>query len=292
MNRKLLPVIAIFLISVGIFTIAYAASPIKIILNGRELKVDVPPQNVNGRVLVPIRAISEAFGADVSWDEKNGAVRIESSLGESTEFRINQLERALAPKDPMEAVTTWAEALKDRSGAVQYAVLSPELKKAMYSELAGMNWVTGVSSPWVDSYKITDLGKGEDGSYRYKVDILWMTSAGSSTGVEYITVKKYDENFFISSIGKIDIRGKITKLDKEDNKTISMMVEGSKEYDTSYDKARVVVDDSTKIYNASGESLLAGDLKVGMMVEVRFGGPVNYSYPVQGKASEIKVIEK
>ncbi|HHW03902.1 MAG TPA: copper amine oxidase N-terminal domain-containing protein [Thermoanaerobacterales bacterium] len=55
MKRKLLPIIAIFLISVGIFTIAYAASPIKIILNGRELKVDVPPQNVNGRVLVPIR---------------------------------------------------------------------------------------------------------------------------------------------------------------------------------------------------------------------------------------------
>ncbi|MDN5301039.1 MAG: hypothetical protein PWQ60_553 [Thermoanaerobacteraceae bacterium] len=181
---------------------AYAASPIKIILDGRELKVDVPPQKVNDRVLVPIRAISEAFGADVSWDEKNNAVRIESGPDESMEFRINQLERALAPKDPMEAVTTWVEAVKDRSGAVQYAVMSPELKKGKYSELAGMHWVTGVSSPWVDSYKITELGRGEDGSYRYKVDILWMTSAGSSTGEEYVTVKKYDENFFISSIGR------------------------------------------------------------------------------------------
>lgn len=291
MKKKIFALIVLFALSAGIFTLAYAGSPVKLVLNGQELKTDVPPENVNGRVLVPIRVISEALGARISWDGKNNTVKIDSNEDKSQEFRIAQLERALAPKDPLEAVTTWAEGVKSRSGAVQYAVLSPELKKAMYSYFAERNWVTGVSSPWVDSYKITDLGKSDDGSYRYRVDILWMTSAGSSTGENYITVKKYDENFFVSSIGKVDIRGKIVKLEKKDGKITGMM-EGHKEYDTSYDRAEVVIDSATKIYKAStGEPLPAADLKEGMKVEVRFEGAVNYSYPVQARAAEIRVIE-
>lgn len=296
MKKKLLAVVALLAISLGIFSLAYAGSPIKLILNGKELKSDVPPQNVNSRVLVPIRVISEAFGAKVSWDSKNNAVIIESKTDSnkdtSQESRISQLERALAPKNAEDAVNTWAEAVKSRNGAVEYAVLSPELKKAMYSDFEETNWVTGVSSPWVDSYKITDLGKADDGSYRYKVDMVWKTSADSSTGEEYIIVKEYDGNFFVSSIGKVDIRGEITQLDKEDNKTTGMMVEGKIESDTAYDKAKVKINDNTKIYDAStGKTLSAADLKEGMKVEVIFAGAVNYSYPVQAGAFEIRVIE-
>ncbi|MDD4530301.1 MAG: copper amine oxidase N-terminal domain-containing protein, partial [Candidatus Gracilibacteria bacterium] len=44
--------------------------------NGEEIKLDVPPQIINGRTLVPIRFVGEAFGADVKWDGDNRILTI------------------------------------------------------------------------------------------------------------------------------------------------------------------------------------------------------------------------
>jgi len=45
-------------------------------LNGKEVVFDVPPQNVDGRVLVPIRAVLEDLGATVDWDGASQTVII------------------------------------------------------------------------------------------------------------------------------------------------------------------------------------------------------------------------
>jgi len=42
---------------------------IRVLLNGTELKFDVPPQIIDGRTMVPMRVIFEALGATVEWDE-------------------------------------------------------------------------------------------------------------------------------------------------------------------------------------------------------------------------------
>jgi len=49
---------------------------ITITLNGVVVPSDQPPVNVNGRVLVPARAISEALGATVAWDDPTKTVTI------------------------------------------------------------------------------------------------------------------------------------------------------------------------------------------------------------------------
>ena len=41
---------------------------IKVLLDGTPLTFDVPPQIINGRTMVPLRAIFEALGAEVNWD--------------------------------------------------------------------------------------------------------------------------------------------------------------------------------------------------------------------------------
>jgi hypothetical protein len=46
----------------------FDASAIKVMLNGRYLDFDQPPVMVDGRTLVPARAILEALGAQLSWD--------------------------------------------------------------------------------------------------------------------------------------------------------------------------------------------------------------------------------
>lgn len=53
---------------------AGAAAPIRVLLNGRPLAFDVPPVLEQGRTLVPFRAIGEALGVTVSWDNARRAV--------------------------------------------------------------------------------------------------------------------------------------------------------------------------------------------------------------------------
>jgi hypothetical protein len=55
---------------------AAAAQVIKIYVNGAELKSDVPAQIINGRTMVPIRAIAENFGKKVDWNESKRTVTI------------------------------------------------------------------------------------------------------------------------------------------------------------------------------------------------------------------------
>lgn len=73
-----------FLIILGIALCAQNAlagpaplPPIKVQLDNRALVFDVPPVIENGRTVVPLRAIAEALGAAVNWEEKTRTVIIQ-----------------------------------------------------------------------------------------------------------------------------------------------------------------------------------------------------------------------
>ena len=55
-------------------TAAMAADDVKVYVNGEQLAFDVPPMIENERTLVPMRAIFEALGAEVSWDGETATV--------------------------------------------------------------------------------------------------------------------------------------------------------------------------------------------------------------------------
>lgn len=52
--------------------------PIKVLLNGEQIQFDQQPIIQNGRTLVPLRAIFEAMGATVEWDQKTQTVTAKS----------------------------------------------------------------------------------------------------------------------------------------------------------------------------------------------------------------------
>ena len=58
-----------------------AESPIKLIVNGITLQDDLQPISFQNHVYVPAKKLSEALGANVSWDQSRNAVII-NSLGE------------------------------------------------------------------------------------------------------------------------------------------------------------------------------------------------------------------
>lgn len=45
-------------------------------VNGKPIELDVAPQIVNGRTLVPVRFVAESFGADVKWDAETRTASI------------------------------------------------------------------------------------------------------------------------------------------------------------------------------------------------------------------------
>lgn len=55
-----------------------AGDKITILINGDELKMDVDPINVNGRIMVPVRAIAETLGCSVEWNGDTQTVMINS----------------------------------------------------------------------------------------------------------------------------------------------------------------------------------------------------------------------
>lgn len=66
---------------------------IKVIFNGKQMDFDQPPILLNGRTLVPLRAVFEAMGAKVDWDQETGTVTstknyrtVSLSLGSTTMY--------------------------------------------------------------------------------------------------------------------------------------------------------------------------------------------------------------
>jgi plastocyanin/uncharacterized protein YegJ (DUF2314 family) len=83
-NKFLALLLSITLVfSVGIVSVL-AANPtdsgIKVTLNGKELSLEQKPVIVNGRTLVPYRAIAEQLGETVSYDAKTKSVSLKKGL--------------------------------------------------------------------------------------------------------------------------------------------------------------------------------------------------------------------
>ena len=58
-------------------TMVYAVAEensINVILDGNQIEFDVEPMLIGGRTMVPLRAIFEALGATVLWDEATKTV--------------------------------------------------------------------------------------------------------------------------------------------------------------------------------------------------------------------------
>ena len=62
--------VSCLMVSILAFPGLAAAPTYRIFIDGREIAFDVAPQNYNGRILVPLRAIFEEMGAIVNWNDE------------------------------------------------------------------------------------------------------------------------------------------------------------------------------------------------------------------------------
>jgi hypothetical protein len=104
---------------------------------------------------------------------------------------------------PEDAVNTWSEGLRTRNAAMQYSVMTNKLKEEYFNQLEKTfsNWVTGMSSPWIDSYKIIKTDKKSDKECLITVQFSTMTSTGPAGDYKAILTVIKDKDFWkISSI--------------------------------------------------------------------------------------------
>lgn len=77
LSKKILFVLFVLFVILTATTLSvFATTPPKItvILDNNELQFDVPPQVINNRVLVPLRAIFEAIDVSIDWDDSTKTV--------------------------------------------------------------------------------------------------------------------------------------------------------------------------------------------------------------------------
>lgn len=75
--KKLKLVLAASMALTTIFSMASVkADDISIVVNGQKIETETPAVIVNDRTLVPLRAVSEALGCDVSWNEDTKGITL------------------------------------------------------------------------------------------------------------------------------------------------------------------------------------------------------------------------
>lgn len=106
---------------------------------------------------------------------------------------------------PKQAVELWILGVKNRSGVVQYAELSPSLQEKTKKSFQKNGWVTGQSSPWIDNFQFDKVENINNVKQRYTISYDILTSFKKiGKGKKFITVEKNSElgrnNWFISDI--------------------------------------------------------------------------------------------
>ena len=119
----------------------------------------------------------------------------------SLQRQVILLQDSFAPKTPKLAVETWAKGVQTRNGALQFAVLSKDLREKERANYEGSGWVTGQSSPWVDQFNIIRNSKLGNEEWEYEVQFELATSTGKAgTNLTQVDVKKYEDSWYISQI--------------------------------------------------------------------------------------------
>ncbi|HIW34832.1 MAG TPA: hypothetical protein IAA29_18815 [Candidatus Paenibacillus intestinavium] len=189
-SKILIASCAVFLMMSGA---VLAKSPdVRIFINniefdGSALKLNV----VKGTSMVSLRSIVDQFNGEVTYKDKS--IFITTPESSNVAMQVNSLENALIAATPEDAVQTWIKGVQSRSGAMQYAVLSPELRQQTKQQFEDHFWVTGGSSPRMG--KVEKLQSKEVTADKIEISfeypLITMTET-IDTGNATITVERID----------------------------------------------------------------------------------------------------
>lgn len=303
----------LLILILGASAFAAGGNFVRILIGGKEVLQPDDAFIVDGRTVAPIRPVAEALGAEVQWDGETRTVSIlkDQITDEKWNYdmRVSLLEKALSPGGPEEAIVKWAEGVQTRNGALEFAVMSPELREQKLEHFKSCGWVTGTSSPWIESYEVAEQSETLDGVWKYKVEFVLKTSTGDAGSiVSEVLIKRYEDSWLVDEVSEESVppafdttylTGIVKQIDASERPRF--LFEGEPMSNGEPLLIWLYVNENTKICMAEAAEheidldecteARFSDLEVGQKVKVGIDGPILESYPAQGKTSAVWILQ-
>ncbi len=224
--KKTFLFLLVFVLTLNICVIPIMANDISVMLNGKVISFDVPPQNINGRVMVPMRKIFEALNASVSWDGDTLTVIADDGVNKVS----MQIGNTLIKVNEKEIVLDVAPQLIDGRTLVPVRAVAESFD-------AEVKWISDTQTVEIisknkDYNSAVDLGEKKDficlaGAHiTYGIDDIWYCTQGTGYTPELHYVDKVYrwQPFFISflyanittdkdDMGRVDLTITVIKPD-------------------------------------------------------------------------------
>lgn len=212
--KKIAILAAIFLLT-GLFSISsFAKDEIKVIVSGTKVDFDVAPQIIDGRTMVPVRAIFEAMGAIVTWDDESKTAMGEK-LGRTVELTVGEKKADYSGKKvAMDA----SPIIKDgrvlvparyASEGFGYEVLwvQEENTVLIYHDTDNLRFYDGTKIPDYGALYNIEHIKSDSKTYIYSVRDILSNDPEILSAEDYIDIL-YDMGFSYDGKQKISGEGK------------------------------------------------------------------------------------
>ena len=178
--KRIVCLILIIAMLVPLSGISAFASGITVLFNGEKMEFDVPPVILNGRTLVPLRAIFEKLGAEVSWDAVS-----ETAIGVRRGVKVSVTVNSSAATINGKAVT-----LDQPATLIDGRTLVP-LRFVSESFGAEVSWdqetktVSISAKPSYPAFHITSALFDDRGTWSFSGDMLVGTKEGLKNGEKF-----------------------------------------------------------------------------------------------------------
>lgn len=126
----------------------------------------------------------------------------DTSTLNSLQRQIQLLDQAVTPTSAEDAANEWAKAIQTRNGALQFAILVPQLQNQVKAAYESWNWRPGASSPWVEAFTVSKAKKISDMQYQFVITYkLTDSTHDTKISTDSIVVKKLHHHWYVSNTG-------------------------------------------------------------------------------------------
>ncbi|MDR0490352.1 MAG: phosphate ABC transporter substrate-binding protein PstS family protein [Oscillospiraceae bacterium] len=226
-----------------------AAEPVKLVIDGKTIACEVPPDLENGTTFVPIRVVTETLGAEVDYDSATRNVTVKTSLHVliftigSKDYTVNGVKKTLlaAPRLKDNRTMMPIRALSESIGAtVGYVESTRTATVDYFSKMTGSLKISGsttvqpIATAAAEALKAMSSGLAID-----------VAGGGSGAGINEATE------------GSVNIGMSSSALKPEQAEALSKFV-------IAYDGVAIIVNNDNPVKNLSKEQaqkVFTGEIK-------------------------------
>lgn len=207
--KRILKSIVIICLIMGMSSTVFA-DPVKVLVDNIRLDLPLEPVIVDGRTLVPLRAIFEALGASVRWDQ---ATRTVTGIQGGRIIRL-QIDKRTALVDGKKVSLDVAPTIKNGSTLVPVRFIAESLG-------AKVDWDINTRSVLINSdypfgkYKVTRVIDGDtlEVDYKGKIERVRLIGVDSPESVHPDKAKNSQEGKLASDFTRTRLEGKEVALE-------------------------------------------------------------------------------